>query len=188
MEPAAANDAPKGEQEAVIDWKQRAETAEAELAKLKEENLMLKRENEAMMAKVEQLSRVMNEELTSAQKRMEMMQKSPVLPRAQHDKEADAALCQRFGLPAGEFAVATYSCRDRDSKPGTMTLTPTHVCFETSTPIGFLFGAYVVSFQLVDLVSVNKVKASILPGSAGHSLEFQLVDGRVMLFRGLIDS
>ena len=65
-----------------------------------------------------------------------------------------------------------------------MTLTPTHVCFELASPVGFLFGAYTVSFPYTEVLSVNKVKASILPGSSGHSLEFQLADGRVLLFRG----
>ena len=110
------DDEKKKEVAAAVDWNQRAEAAEEQVSKLQTENAYLKRENEALLAKVNQLSKVMNEELDSARKRIETMQKTPPLPRAKAYQQADAALCQRFGLPAGDFAVATYGCRDRDSK------------------------------------------------------------------------
>lgn len=118
MEPAAPAAAEEAKAAvADVDWKQRAEAAEALVAKLQADNASLKRENDALLGKVDQLSRVMNEELDSARKRMEAMAKAaPPLPRARAEKDGDAALCARFGLPAGDFAVATYACRDRDSK------------------------------------------------------------------------
>lgn len=135
--PAAGSTELKVQTVTESEWRQRAETAEAELAKLRTENAYLKKENEALMAKYVQVTRTMNEELESARKRIEDAHRVAV-PRAQADRATDEALCQRFGLPAGDFAVASYSCRDRDSKPGTMILTPTHVCFEVCERASFM--------------------------------------------------
>jgi len=139
---------------------------------LKLEKLSLQNQARDLQKDKEHLCKLKIEEETKQQKL-----------RSPSELAEDKNFQLKFNLPPNEYAITYYTCSDLNFIAGILHITPNYLCFE---PIGglrlFVTESNAV-IKLTEIVSINKIKSSSLPGS-GTSLEFNLLNNKSILFRG----
>jgi len=106
--------------------------------------------------------------------------------RAPSEIAEDKNFQQKFNLPNREYAITYYTCSDINYRAGQLHITPNYICFESLGSLKLFVGESKVVIKLTDIISINKIKSSNLPGS-GTSLEFNLRSNKPILFRGFIN-
>eukprot|EP01102_Stenamoeba_stenopodia_P010693 TRINITY_DN324_c0_g3_i1.p1 TRINITY_DN324_c0_g3~~TRINITY_DN324_c0_g3_i1.p1 ORF type:complete len:1230 (-),score=275.04 TRINITY_DN324_c0_g3_i1:2625-5846(-) len=87
----------------------------------------------------------------------------------------------KFGIPSSEWVIQVFICVHHKHGPGQLYITPNYVCY--SSILSFDRNKIVIPIR--DILSLNKTKYSLLPGS-GHAIEIMTVDRKLTIFRGII--
>eukprot|EP01089_Gocevia_fonbrunei_P021377 TRINITY_DN8293_c0_g1_i1.p1 TRINITY_DN8293_c0_g1~~TRINITY_DN8293_c0_g1_i1.p1 ORF type:complete len:166 (+),score=31.64 TRINITY_DN8293_c0_g1_i1:124-621(+) len=111
-------------------------------------------------------------------KSQEQIQRFGAESRSIAFKESDMIFRKKFGLPDTEFEITYYHCTYQ-GKQGALYLTPSYVCFETTSISSLLFDTSKLVMPIKTIVALDKVKGhKLLPGK-GSSVKFVLANSTI---------
>mmetsp|Transcript_8591 Transcript_8591/g.11883 ORF Transcript_8591/g.11883 Transcript_8591/m.11883 type:complete len:209 (+) Transcript_8591:556-1182(+) len=149
-------------------------------SQLSSENFRLKEDIKTMKDGIAEMSKQLESAIVDANTNNAVAAKA----RSLRDAAEDKAFQQKYGLPDTEFPITYYNC-SRNLKTGYLYITPHYVVFDAYVNV---FSEHKTVIEMVDIQSINKVKAfGFMPGK-GSDLEIRLFsnNGEVILFRNFM--